>query len=98
MQGGERSNRSRRGGAHEEAVIRAQELGDKELEELLLDAARVDALLADKVHAQRLEEVLFELPRDLVHGIFHQVVAPHAHHAHVGVPVSELAVHGRRQL
>ena len=43
-----------------------QQLGDEQLEELLLDAARVDALLADEVHAQRLEQVLRPLPRDLV--------------------------------
>ncbi len=50
----------------EHAVVGVQQLGDEELEELLLDAARVNALLADEVHAQRLEQVLRPLPRYLV--------------------------------
>ena len=32
------------------AIVRGQQLGHEELEELLLDAARVDAVLADEVH------------------------------------------------
>ena len=50
----------------EHAVVRVQQLGDQQLEELLLDAARVDALLADEVHAQRLEKVLRPLSRNLI--------------------------------
>ena len=56
----------------EHAVVGAEQLGDEELEELLLYAARVDAVLADEVDAQRLEEVPRPLPRDLVQGVLSQ--------------------------
>ena len=53
----------------EHAVVRAEQLGDEELEELLLHAARVDAVLPNEVHAQRFEEVPRPLPCDLVQGV-----------------------------
>lgn len=48
------------------AVVGGEQLGDQQLEELLLDPARIDAILADEMHAQRLEQVLWPLPRHLV--------------------------------
>ena len=50
----------------EHAVVGAQQLGNQELEELLLHAARINALLADEVHPQRLEQVLWPLACDLI--------------------------------
>lgn len=76
--------------AHEQAVVGAEQLGDEELEELFFDAACIYALLADEVHPERLEEVLLQLPRELVHRILDEVRPPHAHDAHVGVAVPEL--------
>ncbi len=50
----------------EHAVVGAQQLRQQQLEELLLQAASVDASLLDEVHPQRLKQVLRPLPRYLV--------------------------------
>lgn len=55
----------------EHAIVRTQQLGDKELEELLLDPPSIDAVLANEVHSQGLEQVACSLPGDLIQGILH---------------------------
>lgn len=53
----------------EHAVVGAQQLRQQQLEELLLQAAGVNARLPDEVHPQRLEQVPWPLPCDLVQRI-----------------------------
>ena len=57
----------------EHAVVRAQQLRQQQLEELLFQAAGVDAGLPDEVHPQRLEQVPGALPRNLVQRVLQRV-------------------------
>jgi hypothetical protein len=56
----------------EHAIVWGEQLSDQQLEELLLDPARIYAVLANEVHAQRLEQIPGSLPRYLVQGILPQ--------------------------
>ena len=75
----------------EHAVVGAQQLGNEQLEELLLHAARIDALLPDKVHPQWLEQVSRPLPCDLVQRI---LLAPNAVRRHPTGPMGRSACMG----
>ena len=64
-------------GAHrledEHAIVGAQQLSDQQLEELLLDAASIDAVLSDEVHPQGLEHIPGLLPGYLIQSILHHL-------------------------
>ncbi len=61
------------GGAHrledEHAIVRAQQLSDQQLEELLLDTASINAVLPNEVDPQGLEHIPGLLPGYLIQGI-----------------------------
>ena len=59
----------------EHAIVRAQQLSDQQLEELLLDSSSVDAVLPDEVHPKGLEHVPGLLPRYLIQRILHHMTA-----------------------
>mmetsp|Transcript_147 Transcript_147/g.399 ORF Transcript_147/g.399 Transcript_147/m.399 type:complete len:713 (+) Transcript_147:1695-3833(+) len=86
------------GDVDEHAVVRLEDLGEEQLEKLLLHPPRVHALLADEVHAQRLEQVALPLPGHLLQRVLHQVVPPAAHHAQFLVHSRDAALRGRRQV
>ncbi len=50
----------------EHAIVRAQQLGDQQLEELLLDPTSIDAILPNEVHPQGLEHISGLLPGYLI--------------------------------
>lgn len=50
----------------EHAIVRAQQLGDQELEELFLDPTSIDAILPNEVHPQGLEDIPGLLPGYLI--------------------------------
>ena len=69
-------------GAHrledEHAIVRAQQLSDQQLEELLLHAASIDAVLPDEVDPQGLEHVPGLLPGYLIQSILHHLNQCHS--------------------
>lgn len=70
------------GGAHrledEHAIVRAQQLGDQQLEELLLHAASIDAVLPNEVDPQGLEHIPGLLPGYLIQGVLHHLSNCHS--------------------
>lgn len=54
---------------NEHAVVGAQKLSNQQLEELLLDAPCINAVLSDEMNPERLEEVLRPLPCNLIQSI-----------------------------
>ena len=58
---------------NEHAVVRAEQLGDQQLEELLLHSTSVDAVLPNEVHPQGLEHIPGLLPCYLIKSILHHV-------------------------
>ncbi len=65
------------GGAHrledEHAIVRAQQLSDQQLEELLLHAASINAVLPDEVDPQGLEHIPGLLPGYLIQSVLHHL-------------------------
>ena len=65
------------GGAYrledEHAVVRAQQLSDQQLEELLLHATSINAVLPNEVDSQGLEHIPGLLPGYLIQGILHHL-------------------------
>ena len=70
------------GGAHwledEHAIVRAQQLSDQQLEELLLDAASINAVLPNEVDPQGLEHIPGLLPGYLIQSILHHINLSHS--------------------